>query len=166
MSWPVQPPPRDAERDVNGRGGQAEQRPGGGAARRRVDEETGADHEHRVNRHHRQLRPAEIAPEADAGQAEAVVHDREGKDPAEGLGVDQECMTEPVEASQEIAEAEPPARSGGGEHAAETPNRAIDEPNQDREGDEGNGPDIRRRQRQRRRRTGQECDQDTPPPLS
>ena len=75
-------------------------------------------------------------------------------------------MTEPVETSEEIAEAEPPARAGGGKHAAETPTRAIDEPNQDRECNEGNGPDIRRRQCQRRRRAGEDCDQDTPPSLS
>jgi len=43
--------------------------------------------------------------------------------------------------------------------------RAVNEPDQDRKGDEGQRPNIRGRQRQRRGRAGEEGDQNAPPSL-
>src|SRR2546426_2986491 len=75
-------------------------------------------------------------------------------------------MADPIEAGEEIAEAEPPADTGGREHAAEAPaSHAVDEPDQDRKRNEGKWPNIRRRQRQRRGGAGEERDQNTPPSL-
>src|SRR5262245_51152430 len=75
-------------------------------------------------------------------------------------------MADPIEAGEEIAEAEPPADNCGREHSAEaTAGHAVDEPDQDRKRNKGNWPNIRRRQRQRRGGAGEERDQNTPPSL-
>ena len=68
---------------------------------------------------------------------------RERQQPAEGLGIDQERMADPIETGQEIAEAEPPARAGRRQHAAEPPRRRpVDQPDQDRKGDERDRPEV------------------------
>src|SRR5262249_42022415 len=92
-------------------------------------------------------------------------NDRERQQPAEGLGVDQKRMADPIEAGEEIAEAEPPADRGGREHSAEAAGRAVDEPDQDRKRNEGQRPNVGGRPRQRRGRAGKERDQNTPPSL-
>src|SRR5262249_30937768 len=90
----------------------------------------------------------------------------EGEQPEEGRGVDEERMADPIEPSEKIAEAEPPADRGGREHSTEaTAGRAVDEPDQDRKRNEGQRPNVRGRQRQRRGRAREEGDQNTPPSL-
>ena len=75
-------------------------------------------------------------------------------------------MADPIEPGEEIAETEPPADRGGREDSTEAAaGRAVNEPDQDRKGDEGQRPNIRGRQRQRRGRAGEEGDQNAPPSL-
>ncbi len=97
-------------------------------------------------------------------QAGRQPDDRERQQPAEDLGVDQKRVADPIEAGEEIAEAEPPARGRRRHHAAEAPGGgAIDQPDQDREGEERHRPHVERRQRQRRGGARKECDQHAPP---
>ena len=99
-----------------------------------------------------------------AGHAGRQRDDRERQQPAEGLGVDQECVADPIKTGEEIAEAEPPAGDRRArQSAAAAGRRAVDQPHQDREREEQHRPGIERRQRQRRQRARRECHQRAPP---
>ena len=91
--------------------------------------------------------------------------DRDREQPAEGRRIDQEGVADPVEAGEEIAEAEPPARRRrDGDAAPAAQSGAVDEPDQDRKGQEQNRPRVERRHRRRRQGAGGEGDQPTSPP--
>src|SRR5262249_4038172 len=90
--------------------------------------------------------------------------DRKRQQPAEDLGIDQERIAHQIEAGEKIAEPEPPPGRGGREYPAETAGgSAVDEPDQDRKGEERDRPEVKWRQRQRRRRAGKQRNQIAPP---
>ncbi len=67
--------------------------------------------------------------------------DRNRQQPAEGLGIDQEGVADPVEAGEEISEAEEPAGDGGCKNSAEASGGgAVDQPDRDRKGQEQERP--------------------------
>src|SRR5260370_26771766 len=73
-------------------------------------------------------------------------------------------MADPIEAGEEIAEAEPPARTRGREQPAqEAAGCTIDKPDQDGKGNERQRPNIGRRKRKRRGRPSEKRNDTTPP---
>src|SRR5260221_4347716 len=73
-------------------------------------------------------------------------------------------MADPIEAVEEIAEAEPPARTRGREQPAqEAAGCTIDKPDQDGKGNERQRPNIGRRKRKRRGRSSEKRNDTTPP---
>src|SRR5262249_24397677 len=93
--------------------------------------------------------------------------DGEWQQPSERFGVDQKCVTDPIKACEEIAKAEQPANARGRKDASPSRRRrAMNEPNENGEGDKHGRPKIDRRQGQRRRRAGQKGDQRPAPPPS
>ena len=99
-----------------------------------------------------------------AGHARRQRDDRERQQPAEGLGVDQKGVADPIEPGEEIAEAEPPAGDRRARQSAEAAGRrAIDQPHQNREREEQHRPGVERRHRQHRYRARGERHQRPPP---
>ena len=73
-------------------------------------------------------------------------------------------MADPIEAGEEIAEAEPPARTRGREQPAqEAAGCTIDKPDQDGKGNKRQRPNIGRRKRKRRGRPSEKRNDTTPP---
>src|SRR5260370_26125962 len=73
-------------------------------------------------------------------------------------------MADPIEAGEEIAEAEPPAGTRGSEQPAEeAAGCTIDKPDQDGKGNERQRPNIGRRKRKRRGRPSEKRNDTTPP---
>ena len=95
-------------------------------------------------------------------------HDGDRQRPGEFVGVDQNRTAHPPQPADEIAEAEPPADGEGGPQAAQQPRRAFDggaveQPDQDRKGDEADREEIERRQREHGNRAGQKRRKRAPP---
>ena len=84
--------------------------------------------------------------------------------PAERFYIDQKRVTDPIEAGEKIPEPEAPACQCRRYRTTETARRcAVDEPDQQREGDEQNRPRIDWSHCQCRRSAGHECNCRAPP---
>ena len=90
--------------------------------------------------------------EAEAGVKRQIgrqANDGDRQQPAEGLGVDQEGVADPIKAGDEIAEAEAPADARRGpEVRPSASGGTVDQPDQHGKGNEQHRPGIERRQRQ------------------
>ena len=100
------------------------------------------------------------------GDRQGKQHQDERHHPGECLGIDQKRRRDPVQAGQEIAETEAPAEPQAGTERT-APRRhlgidAVEQPDQDREGDDEDRRQIERRHG--KRRNGAEHDRKQRPP--